>query len=64
MIILHFKYGSVDKKKQEAMQQAQQQELLKQAGQLAKTPMAEEFIKNGQPQQPTQETQEAPPTES
>jgi len=53
----------IQAEKQEAMQQAQQQELLKQAGQLSKSPIAEQFI-NGQPQQPTQETQEAPPTES
>tara|TARA_B100001094_G_scaffold56669_1_gene52150 strand:+ start:475 stop:2100 length:1626 start_codon:yes stop_codon:yes gene_type:complete len=45
---------------EQAQQQAQQQELLKQAGQLAKSPLAEQVINNGQPQQPTQETQEAP----
>ena len=50
----------IQAEKEEAMQQAQQQELLKQAGQLSKSPIAEQFI-NGQSQQPTQETQEAPP---
>ena len=48
---------------EQAQQQAQQQELLKQAGQLAKSPIAEQVINNGQ-SQPTAQAQEAPPTES
>tara|TARA_R100000655_G_scaffold17903_1_gene37846 strand:+ start:2598 stop:4220 length:1623 start_codon:yes stop_codon:yes gene_type:complete len=53
----------IQAEREEAQQQAQQQELLKQAGQLSKSPIAEQFI-NGQSQPTDQETQEAPPTES
>ena len=49
----------IQAEREEAQQQAQQQELLKQAGQLSKSPIAEQFI-NGQSQPTDQETQEAP----
>ena len=43
---------TIQAEREEAQQQAQQQTLLNQAGQLAKSPLAEQAIENGQQQQP------------
>ena len=48
---------------QQAQQQAQQQQLLSQAGQLAKSPIAEQFINNNANQQTPQPQAEATPPE-
>ena len=43
---------TIEAEREEAQQQAQQQTLLNQAGQLAKSPLAEQAIENGQQEQP------------